>query len=70
MKFDWPSSFSISFRENNEVMFSDDVDKTGFTVGEVPEEHATAIIRIVCKRYKEDKSRLDCCDHDEKQGEQ
>ena len=73
-KFDWPSSFSISFRENDEVMFSDDVDNVGFTDGDavVPEEEdaSTDMIRIEYKRYEEDRSRLECCDHDKKQGEQ
>ena len=72
-KFDWPSSFSIFFRKNDEVIFSDDVDKVGFADEDVvvPEEDASMdIIRIVCKRYQEDRSRLKCCDRDEKQGEQ
>ena len=52
MKFDWPSSFTISFRDNDEVMFSDDINKTEFIVGDILEEDATAIIRIVFKHYE------------------
>ena len=69
-KLDWPSSFSISFRENDEVMFSDDVEKVGFADEDtvVPEEQdgSMAMIRIVCKRYEEERSRLECCDRDKK----
>ena len=54
-------------------MFSDDVDQVGFADEDtvVPEEDAsTDMIRIVCKCYEEDRSRLGCCDRDKKQGEQ
>ena len=54
-------------------MFSDDVDKVGFADEDavvLEEDGLTDMIRIVCKRYEEDRLRLDCCDHDEKQGEQ
>ena len=57
-KFDWPSSFSISFRENDTVMFSDDVDNVGFTDGDavvLEEDALTDMIRIVYKHYKEDR---------------
>ena len=54
-------------------MFSDDVDKVEFTDEDavVPEEDgSTAMIRIVFKHYKEDRSRLECCNRNEKQGKQ
>ena len=50
-------------------MFSEDVNKAGFTVVDAaaPEEDPSVdMIRIVGKRYEEDSLRLECCDHDKK----
>ena len=54
-------------------MFSDDVDNIGFIDKDavvLEEDSSTDIIRIVFKCYEEDRSRLEYCNRDKKQGEQ